>query len=74
MLWYREQGYDPDAVLNFMLRLGWSPKVDDKTTKIIDREKALKMFLEEGKLNNSSANMDLVKLKSFDRKYKYLAK
>jgi glutamyl-tRNA synthetase len=70
MLWYREKGYDPDAVLNFMLRMGWSPTVDDKTTKIIDRDRALEMFLTEGKMKSKSANMDLAKLESFDRKYK----
>lgn len=70
MLWYQDQGYDPDAVLNYMLRIGWSPTVDDKTTKIIDREKAVEMFLTKGKMKAKSANMDLAKLESFDRKYK----
>ncbi len=70
MLWYREKGYDPDAVLNFMLRLGWAPTVDDKSKKVIDREYALQLFLTEGKMNAKSANMDLEKLEAYDRKYK----
>jgi glutamyl-tRNA synthetase len=70
MLWYREKGYDPDAVLNFMLRLGWAPTVDDKSKKIIDRDFALQLFLTEGKMNAKSANMDMEKLEAYDRKYK----
>ena len=70
MLWYKNQGYDPDAVLNFMVRLGWGPTVDDKTTAILPREKMVEIFLEGGHMKNSDANMDLIKLDSFDRKYK----
>ena len=70
MLYYREKGYDPDAVLNFMVRMGWSPTVDDKTTKMLPREKMLYMFLSGGKMKGNLANMDLAKLEAFDRKYK----
>ncbi len=38
---YREQGYLPDAVVNFMALLGWS--LDDHT-EIIDRETLIKHF------------------------------
>jgi len=38
---YREQGYLPDAVVNFMALLGWS--LDDRT-EIIDRETLIKHF------------------------------
>lgn len=70
MLYYRDKGYDPDAVLNFMLRLGWGPRKDDKTTKTIDRDRALELFLDGGKMRAAPSNMDLNMLEAFDRKYK----
>jgi len=70
MLYYRDRGYDPDAVLNFMLRLGWGPRKDDKTTKTIDRDRALELFLDGGKMRAAPSNMDLNMLEAFDRKYK----
>ena len=70
MLYYRDKGYDPDAVLNFMLRLGWGPRKDDKTTKTIDRDRALGLFLDGGKMRAAPSNMDLNMLEAFDRKYK----
>ena len=41
MLEYRDQGYVPDAVVNFLALLGWS--LDDKTD-IIDRETLITHF------------------------------
>ena len=38
---YREQGYLPDAIINFMALLGWS--LDDHT-EVIDRETLIKHF------------------------------
>jgi glutamyl-tRNA synthetase len=70
ILAYKQKGYHPEAMLNFMARLGWGPTVDDKTTKLLPREKMLELFLEGGKMKNSLANIDLDKLDSFDRKYK----
>jgi len=70
ILAYKQKGYHPEAVLNFMARLGWGPTVDDKTTKLLPREMMLELFLEGGKMRNSLANIDLKKLDSFDRKYK----
>lgn len=70
MLAYKDAGINPDAMLNFMLRLGWGPAVDDKTTAVISQDKALEMFLNQGKMKASPANIDLQKLDSFDRKYK----
>ena len=54
MLFYREKGYDADAMLNFLVRMGWSPSVDDKTTKMLPREKMLDMFLSCGKMKEQS--------------------
>ena len=67
---YMEQGYDPDAILNYMLRMGWGPTVDDKSTSLLPRARAIELFMQGGKLKNSSANVDPAKLNSFDRKYK----
>lgn len=70
LLTYREEGFHPDAVLNFMLRLGWGPKQDDKSNSIIPREKAITLFLNEGNMKNSNAGYDANKLKWFDKMYK----
>jgi len=70
MLWYKDQGYHPDAILNFMARMGWGPTVDDKTTSLLPKEKMLDLFLSGGKMKNADANLDMKKLDSFDRKYK----
>ena len=70
MLYYRDAGYDPDAMLNFLLRLGWGPTNEGKEHKVIDKEFALKIFLNGGNLRSQSSNMDLSALESYDRKYK----
>jgi glutamyl/glutaminyl-tRNA synthetase len=70
MLHYRDTGYHPDAILNFLLRMGWGPVVDDKSTALLPRDRALELFLTGGKMRNQAANFDQAKLDSFDRKYK----
>jgi glutamyl-tRNA synthetase len=70
MLHYRNAGYDSDAMLNFLARLGWGPTVDDKSASITDKPRMLELFLDGGKMRNSPAGFDLSKLESFDRKYK----
>lgn len=70
MLYYRDKGYDPDAMLNFLLSLCWGPKNEGKEHKIIDRQFALDLFLNGGNMRNQSANADFNKLESYDRKYK----
>lgn len=70
MLGLMDAGYDPNAVLNFLLRLGWGPSIDDKSTALLPRERALELFIDGGKMKNSPANVDVAKLDSFDRKYK----
>lgn len=67
---FKLNGYHPEAVLNMLLRLGWVPKVDNKTTALIPRERAVEMFLKEGNLKASAARFDQNKLDAFDRKYK----
>ena len=70
VLSYRDQGIDPDAMCNWLLRLGWGPTVDDKTATTIDRCRAIGLFLTGGAMRNSPANMDNKMLESLDRKYK----
>ena len=70
LLRYRDDGIDADAMLNFLLRMGWAPRRDDKSTSLIDRDRAVEMFLDHGKMRSSPAALDLPKLQSFDRKYK----
>lgn len=70
LLAYRNQGIDPEALLNWLLRLGWGPTRDDKSTKMLDRERALALFLDGGKMRPSPANMDLNQLAAYDRRYK----
>jgi glutamyl-tRNA synthetase len=69
MLYYEDKKYNPEALLNFMLRLGWGPKQDDKTTALLPRERALALFLEGGRMRNAPAAFDQAKLDSFQRKY-----
>lgn len=70
MMSYMDAGINPNAMLNFLLRIGWGPTIDDKSTAILNRDKALSLFLDGGKMKNSNANIDLNKLASFDKKYK----
>ncbi len=70
MLYYRDKGYDPDAMLNFMLNLGWGPKNQGKEHKVIDRQFALDIFLDGGNMRNQAANADFNTLEAYDRKYK----
>ncbi len=62
--------YHPEAVLNFLLRLGWGPYEDNKANSLISKEKAVEMFLTQGQMKNSQANIDEQKLKWFDKKYR----
>lgn len=67
MLYYREKGYDPDAMLNFLARMGWGPKVDDKTTKMLPKEKMVELFLAGGKMRSAMSGYDADKLESVVR-------
>lgn len=72
LLDYRDRGYDPDAILNFILRLGWSPSDAnfDKKVKMLDRDMAVRMFLTDGRMRNSPVLFDPVMLDALDRRYK----
>jgi glutamyl-tRNA synthetase len=70
LLDFQADGVDPDAMCNFLLRLGWGPKVDDKSTAVLPRDRALALFLDGGNLRGVHSKVDFQKLDSFDRKYK----
>jgi len=65
-------GVSSEALLNYVLRLGWSPKEDTKANNIIDREKAVRLFLNEGNIKSSNAKIDLNKLDWYKKKYNHI--
>lgn len=70
LLDYRDQGVDPDAMFNFLLRLGWGPSNENKSHAVIDRERALDLFLDAGKMRAAPASFDEAHLRALDRKHK----
>jgi glutamyl-tRNA synthetase len=62
---YRETGFLPDAVLNYLLLLGWS--LDDKT-EMLTRDEQIASFTLE-RVNRAPASFDPKKLLSFQERY-----
>ena len=62
---YREEGYLPQALINFLALLGWSPGNDEE---IMDLDRLISLFSLE-RLNNSASNFDIDKLKWFNETY-----
>jgi len=62
---YREVGYLPDAIINYLMLLGWS--LDDKTEDF-SREEMIKHFTLE-RVTKSPASFDCKKLWSFQDRY-----
>lgn len=58
---YKEQGYLPEAIRSYLLRLGWSNGMDD----ILTDEQAVQVFNLEG-VGRSPARFDIAKLKSIN--------
>ena len=61
---YQEMGYLPEALCNYLLRLGWSHGDDE----IIGREQAIEWFGIEG-LGKSPARLDFDKMKHLNAQY-----
>lgn len=61
---YRDMGYLPEAVRNYLLRLGWGHGDDE----IISTEQAIEWFNLEG-IGRSPARFDFVKLESINAHY-----
>lgn len=70
LLDFQADGVDADAMCNFLLRMGWGPKADDKTVATISRDRALALFLDGGNLRGASSKADFAKLASLDKTYK----
>jgi glutamyl-tRNA synthetase len=62
---YRQVGYLPDAVVNYLLLLGWS--LDDKT-EFFTREEMIHLFSLE-RVNKAPASFDAKKLSAFQERY-----
>jgi len=65
VLEYRDQGYLPEALVNFIAFLGWNPK-DERETFSIDE---LAAEFELAKVNKSPAVFDAEKLNSINENY-----
>jgi glutamyl/glutaminyl-tRNA synthetase len=72
LLDYRDRGYDPDAMFNFLLRMGWGPKRDDASSTFMDKEAAKSVFISAGNMRSANANFDQQKLDFYDRRYKQM--
>ena len=70
ILQYREMGYLPQAMVNFMVLLGWNPKNDqelfDRSQNIYDE--IIEKF-DIGQINKAPAVFDINKLNFFNRHY-----
>ena len=61
---FREQGYLPEAVCNYLLRLGWS----HGDLEVVDREEAIRLF-DIGDVNRGPSRMDYAKLTNLNGIY-----
>lgn len=61
---YRDMGYLPEALRNYLLRLGWSHGDDE----IISTEQAIEWF-DLGHIGKSPSRMDMAKLDSINAQY-----
>jgi glutamyl-tRNA synthetase len=62
---YREQGFLPEAIVNFMAMLGWHPK-DDR--EVLSLSEIIEQFSLD-RVQKSGAIFDVEKLKWFNRQY-----
>ena len=62
LLWYREQGYLPEAICNYLALLGWSPG-DDREN--ISMKELTELFTVE-KVHSSPARFDMKKLEAIN--------
>ncbi|MDO4881514.1 MAG: glutamate--tRNA ligase [Capnocytophaga sp.] len=62
---YREDGYLPEALLNFLALLGWNPGTDQE---LFTKEELIKLFDLE-RVSKSGARFDIEKAKWFNHQY-----
>jgi glutamyl-tRNA synthetase len=63
---YREKGYLPDALVNFLALLGWTP--DDSTKEMLTKNEIIEQFKLE-KIHKSGAVFDIKKLNWLNSQY-----
>ncbi len=75
LLKYRAAGYDPSALLDYMMKIGWAHGQHDyqKHTPFIDRDEALRVFLTDGKMRAAPSLFDPAMLAKSDRRVKAAA-
>ncbi|MGE0222677.1 MAG: glutamate--tRNA ligase [Acetobacteraceae bacterium] len=64
VLEFREQGFLPEAVCNYLLRLGWS----HGDLEVVDREEAIRLF-DIADVNRGASRMDYAKLTNLNGIY-----
>jgi len=62
---FKDEGYEPDALINFLALLGWNP---GGTEEIMSMDRMIELF-ELDRINNSGAMFDVDKLKNFNAHY-----
>lgn len=62
---FKHEGYEPDALINFLVLLGWNPG-DNK--EIMAMDEMISLF-DLHKIHNAGAMFDIEKLKSFNAHY-----
>ncbi|MEL6673027.1 MAG: glutamate--tRNA ligase [Bacteroidota bacterium] len=62
---YREDGYEPEALMNFLALLGWNPGNDEE---LMPEARLVELF-DLARINNSGTKFDLDKLKWFNQSY-----
>ncbi|MFW6298164.1 MAG: glutamate--tRNA ligase [Bacillota bacterium] len=62
---YKDRGFLPEALFNFIALLGWSP---DKKEEILTRDELIKRF-DENRMSNSPATFDKDKLHFINNRY-----
>jgi glutamyl-tRNA synthetase len=62
---YRATGFEPDAILNYLMLLGWTL---DGTTEILDARERIAHFSLDG-VNQAAASFDPQKLMSFEERW-----
>jgi glutamyl-tRNA synthetase len=65
ILEYRKLGYLPDALINFMVLLGWNPKTEEEFFTLSDLEKKFDI----SQVNKAAAVFDINKLNHFNSYY-----
>ena len=62
---FKDENYEPDALLNFLVLLGWNPGSDKE---IMTMDEMISLF-DIDRINNSGAMFDIEKLKNFNAHY-----